>query len=112
MRTYGTDAVVPKYTQKQITAFAKELYKTNLIMWKAIFTAEELVCNRMTDDCHNDEELMIRLAKAYRKINELKGEEDFADMEMNHSYFQEFDIFRSELEKTIEALDSDDKFAL
>lgn len=105
MRTYGNNTVIPKYSQKDINNFAKKLYKSNLIMWAAIHTASELMNGTIVDDFYNDEDLMYKLAKAYKKECCKKGDEGFADMGLHGADFQDFDCFTSDLQEIISDLD-------
>lgn len=107
MKTYSSDIEISKYKQKVINSFAKELYKSNLIMWQAIHSASNIMHDPVIDDFYNNEELMLKLAKAYKKICNKKGDEEFANMNLYGADFQDFDAFTSEIQDVIDNLEDE-----
>lgn len=84
-------------TKKELRKIAKQVIKTNLIIWKAIHAAEEFSKN----DIHlMDQEDIVELAKIMATMED--GAEAIAEPEHYGLYFQQFEYFGRELEKHLD----------
>jgi len=88
-------------SKKEITKFARQLAKTNTVLWNAICMTEELVKSDIFRLYHSDydnrEEFLIKLSEIYKNIK--KNDDSFAEMELHGSYFQDFDDITNHLQE-------------
>jgi hypothetical protein len=103
MKLYGSNEIISDYKQKDINFLASRLYKVNTVMFQAIYACAEFMSGDTINDFYNSEELMSKLAKAYKKICDKKGDEGFADMELHGADFQDFSYLVSKLQNCDES---------
>lgn len=82
----------------EITVLAKDIASVNTALWNVVNIIESVACDLKKIDTE-DKEVMIRLAKAYKKI--YKEDEEFIDCEhyLSALNFQRFAMFIDEFKE-------------
>jgi len=103
----SNDTNIDKMSMRDITKFARRLAAVNSLLWDAVCAAEEIAHHPIVREVayllDDRSEFLEKLGLAYKRLK--KRDEEFVDLELNSSYFHDFDNFIDKLQGVVGELD-------